>query len=83
MGVGSSVDNAAAPVSPLNSPPKLLDFRRCRGIVSLSRVLDLEALVERGRCWTVAPTKEYVCDAMADLVLGLIKFEIPIQPINV
>ena len=27
VGVGSMVDNADAPVSPLSSPPRLLDFR--------------------------------------------------------
>lgn len=32
--MGSSVDNAAAPVSPRNSAPRLLDFRRGRGISS-------------------------------------------------
>lgn len=32
VGVGSSVDNAAAPVSPLSSAPRLLDFRCGRGI---------------------------------------------------
>lgn len=30
--VGSRVDNAEAPVSPRNSAPRLLDFRRERGI---------------------------------------------------
>lgn len=32
VGVGSSVDNADAPVSPRNSAPRLLDFRRGRGM---------------------------------------------------
>lgn len=30
VGVGSRVERADAPVSPLNSPPRLLDFRRNR-----------------------------------------------------
>lgn len=65
VGVGSSVDNAAAPVSPLNSAPRLLDFRRGRGIVSLSRTLDLESLPGKDWCWIVAPAKECECDDMA------------------
>lgn len=32
FGVGSSVENADAPVSPRNSAPRLLDFRRGRAI---------------------------------------------------
>jgi hypothetical protein len=32
VGVGSSVDNAEAPVSPRNSTPMLLDFRSWRGM---------------------------------------------------
>ena len=40
-GVGSRVESADAPVSPLSSAPRLLDIRRGRGIVSRSRGLDL------------------------------------------
>lgn len=65
VGVGSSVDNAEAPVSPLNSAPRLLDFRRGRGIVSLSSTLDLEFLPGNEGCWIVAPAKECECDDMA------------------
>ena len=35
VGIGSSVDNAGAPVSPVISAPSPLDFRRGRGIPSL------------------------------------------------
>ena len=45
-GLGSSVDKADAPVSPRRSDPKLLDFRRGLGIISLSLVLGL--LVDLG-----------------------------------
>lgn len=33
VGVGSRVERADAPVSPLNSPPRLLDFRRNRVLI--------------------------------------------------
>jgi len=35
-GVGSRVESADAPVSPLKSPPRLLDVRRTRGMFAFS-----------------------------------------------
>ena len=39
VGLGSSVDNADAPVSPLSSPPRLPDFRLRRAFWSIDIVL--------------------------------------------
>ena len=48
VGVGSSVDKADAPVSPLSSPPRPLDFRRGRGLYALSILR-----VREGLCWRI------------------------------
>ena len=66
VGVGSSVDNAAALVSPLSSPPRLLDFRRARGMLSLSCFLPLVSVLGEERLWIYAAAREWVLADMAD-----------------
>ena len=48
-GVGSRVDSAEAPVSPRSSAPRLLDFRRGRGLAWAIEYV-LEVLVGAGSC---------------------------------
>lgn len=79
VGVGSSVDNAEAPVSPLKSAPKLPDFRRGRGILSLSRPLASGSRVSEDCRWIYAPAKECECADIAGQG-GLVRG--PSQPIN-